>query len=144
MSQKLTQKKMVGLYFEKKIFCLIKIITVAHINCQVQSCVNLIKVALNCLKYTQESELMILKIQNYWGIIDNVHNSLILSSRRKCYKEDPPKTTNLGCLSNIFTYLRKGCKKKNLYFHKNGYYSVNFYLTYMLHLLLEEEFHQVF
>ena len=83
------------------------ILTVAHINRQVQSRVNLIKVVLNCLKFTQELELMILKIRNYRGVIDNVHNSLILSSRRKCYKEDPPKTTknNWGRLTNIFAYI---------------------------------------
>ena len=42
--------------------------------------------------------MMILKIWNYRGVIDNVHNSLILSSRRKGYKKDPLKTPkiNLG------------------------------------------------
>ena len=34
--------------------------------------------------------------------------------------------------------------KKNVYWHKNGHYSVNFYSTYMLHLSLEAEFYQVF
>ena len=32
------------------------------------------KVVLNCLKYTKELELMILKILNYRGVIDNVQN----------------------------------------------------------------------
>ena len=59
-----------------------------HINRRVQSRLNLI---MNCLKYTKELELMILEILNYRGVNDNVHNSLILSSRRKGYKEDPPK-----------------------------------------------------
>ena len=38
----------------------------------------------------------------------------------------------------------KGFKKKNVYRHKNGYYSVKFYITYMLHLSLEAEFCQIF
>ena len=64
--------------------------TVAHINRQVQSRVNLIKVVPNCLKFTGELELMILKIWNYRGVIDSANSSLILSSRRKNYQKDPP------------------------------------------------------
>ena len=30
----------------------------------------------------------------------------------------------------------KKCKIKNVYLHKNGYYSVKFYITYMLHLAI--------
>jgi hypothetical protein len=37
----------------------------------------------------------------------------------------------------------KECKK-TVYRHKNGYYSVNFTNTYMLHLSLEAEFYQIF
>ena len=44
----------------------------------------------------------------------------------------------------IILNLNKGCKKKNVYRPKNGYYSVNFYITYMLHLSLEAKFYQVF
>ena len=43
-----------------------------------------------------------------------------------------------------FLSIAKGCKKKNVYRHKNGFNSVNFYITYMLHLSLEAEFYQVF
>ena len=80
---------------------------VAHINRQVQSRVNLIKLVLNCLKFTEELEWMILKIRNFCVVIDNVQNSLILAFRRKCYKQYPPKTTkkNWVRLSNIFTYM---------------------------------------
>ena len=75
----------------------------AQINRQIQSCVNLIKVVLNCLKFTKELELMTLNILNYRGVIDNVHNSLILSSRRNVIKRPPKKTIKIiGVVKAIF------------------------------------------
>ena len=43
--------------------------TVAYFNRQNKSCVNLLKVVLNCLKFPWELELMIIKFLNYRGVI---------------------------------------------------------------------------
>ena len=53
-------------------------------------------------------------------------------------------TLNNFTLNKGVTMRAKGCKKKNVYRHKNGYYSVIFYSTCIIHLSLEAEFYQVF
>ena len=79
-------------------------ITVTHFNRQVKSCLKLIyKSRTELSKIHIGIRIVDFKILNYRVIIDHVNNSLILSCRRKSYKQDPTKKQNyLGSFKQHF------------------------------------------